>query len=74
MSKCIKNNKKKDEIVLTFNKFNGEFPKASYCVSINIRQSGSRIYEFCIQFKTLFKQLQTVEDKKETIKGLAKKL
>ena len=66
--------KKGDEIILTFNKFDGEFPKPPYCITINIRQSGSRIYEFCIPFKTLFKQLQTVEDKKDVVKNLTKKL
>ncbi len=66
--------KKEDEIILTFDKFDGEFPKAPYCISINIRQSGSRIYDFCAPFKTLFKQLQTLEDKKDVIKSLTKKL
>ncbi len=66
--------KKNDEIILTFDKFDGEFPKPLYCITINMRQSGSRIYEFCIPFKTLFKQLQTVEDKKNAIKSLTKKL
>ena len=66
--------KKDDEIILTFDKFDGEFPKPPYCITINIRQSGSRIYEFCIPFKTLFNQLQTVEDKKDAIKNLTKKL
>lgn len=64
--------KKENEIVLTFTKFEGEFPKAPYCISINIRQSGSRIYEFCIPFKTLFQELQTIETKKEI--NLTKKL
>lgn len=66
--------KKDDGIILVFDKFDGEFPKAPYCITINIRQSGSRIYEFCIPFKTLFKQLQTVEDKKDDIKVLTKRL
>ena len=70
----LKITKKDDEIVLTFNKIDGGFYKDPYCISINIRQSGSRLYEFCIPFKTLFKQLQTVEDKKEANKNLIKKV
>ena len=64
--------KKDEEIILTFDKFDGELPKTPYCISINIRQSGSRIYDFCIPFNTLFKQLQNVEDKKNAIKCLKK--
>lgn len=73
-SNVLKIAKKEDEIILTFDKFEGELPKAPYCITINIRQSGSRIYDFCIPFKTLFKQLQTVEDKKEDIKSFTKKV
>ena len=70
----LKITKKEDEIVLTFDKVDGGVPKFPYYISINIRQSGSRIYEFCAPFKTLFKQLQTVDDKKEVTKSLTKKL
>lgn len=70
----LKITKKDDKIILTFDKVDGEFPKTPYCISINIRQAGSRIYEFCIPFKNLFKQLQTIEDKKGTAKSLTKKL
>ncbi len=66
--------KKKEEIVLTFDKVDGGFPKDPYSISIHVRQSGSRIYEFCIPFKTLFLQLQTVENEKEETKSLTKKL
>ncbi len=64
--------KKDDEIILTFDKFDGGLPKVPYYISINVRQSGSRIYDFCIPFNTLFKQLQTVEDKKDAIKAYQK--
>lgn len=62
-----------DEITLAFDKTDGKIPKMPYCISIGIRQSGSRIYDFCIPFKTLFKQLQNVEEKKEPIKSLVRK-
>ncbi len=44
--------------------------KPFYCTTINIRQSGSRIYEFSLPFKTFFQQLQTLEEKKEHVKSL----
>ena len=70
----LKITKKEDEIILTFDKIDGGLPKTPYCISINIRQSGSRIYEFCIPFKTLFKQLQNIDIEKEPTKNLIKKM
>lgn len=53
--------KEQYKIILEFDKCIGKFSiKAPYCISINIRQSGSRIYEFCIPFNTMFKQLQNI--------------
>ncbi len=57
--KIIKNN---NEIILSFIKIDGKIPKPTYSIPINIRESGSRIYEFCIPFKTLFLQLQNIEN------------
>lgn len=62
-----------NEITLAFDKYEGEIPKAPYCISVDIRQSGSRIYDFCIPFNTLFKQLQNVEESREIGKSLVKK-
>ena len=70
----LKISKKDEKIILTFDKVDGELPKAPYCITINIRQSGSKLYEFCIPFNTLFKQLQTVNDKKDDIKSLTMKI
>ncbi|MDE6142213.1 MAG: hypothetical protein K2G03_06380, partial [Bacilli bacterium] len=57
-------------IVLEFDKIDGkEFhePKSKYDISINIRQSGSRIYDLAFPFRLLFRELQSVniEDVKE---------
>ena len=49
----LKISKKDDEKILTFDKFDGELPKAPYCITINIRQSGSRYMIFVFHF-TLF--------------------
>ena len=63
-----------DRIRLEFDKSIGEgMFKAPYCISINIRQSGSRIYDFCIPFNTMFKQLQNIVVTKDSVKALAKK-
>ena len=63
-----------DRIRLEFDKSIGEgIFKAPYCISINIRQSGSRIYDFCIPFNTMFKQLQNIVVTKDSVKVLAKK-
>lgn len=54
-----------DRIVLDFDKSQDSYvPKPPYSISINIRQAGSRIYEFCIPFNTMFKQLQVLEEQK----------
>lgn len=61
-------------IILEFDKSQDLYvPKPSYSISINIRQSGSRIYEFCIPFNTMFKQLQGLEEQKDIVKNLTKK-
>lgn len=58
-------------IILEFDKSQDLYvPKPSYSISINIRQSGSRIYEFCIPFNTMFKQLQGLEESKDIVKSL----
>ncbi len=59
----LKINKNDNEIILSFYKIGNEYPKSPYYIPINIRQSGSRIYEFCIPFKTVFDELQNIEDK-----------
>lgn len=61
-------------ITLEFDKSQDMYTiKAPYSVSINIRQSGSRIYEFCIPFNTMFKQLQGLEEKKDNAMSFTKK-
>ncbi len=65
--------KQEDGIILTFDKVEGDMLKMPYCIPINIRQSGSRIYDFSIPFKTLFMELQAVEEKEEAPKSLLKK-
>lgn len=61
-------------IVLEFDKSQDPYvPKPPYSISINIRQSGSRIYEFCIPFNTMFKQLQGLEEQKDIVKSLVNK-
>lgn len=66
--------KLEDRITLEFDKAQDPYiPKSPYSISINIRQSGSRIYEFCIPFNTMFKQLQGLEEQKDSAKCLTKK-
>ena len=65
---------KKDDnkILLEFEKIIDDYNyKVPFSIAINIRQSGSRIHEFCIPFNNLFKQLQFIEDK-EYVKKLSK--
>lgn len=63
-----------DRIVLEFDKSQDLYiPKPSYNISINIRQSGSRIYDFCTPFNTMFKQLQGLEEQKGIVKSFTKK-
>lgn len=58
-------------IILEFDKSQDLYvPKPQYNISINIRQSGSRIYEFCIPFYTMFKQLQGLEEQNDITKSL----
>ncbi len=68
----LKINKVDEVIMLSFTKKDGEVPKMPYCIPVHIRQSGSRICEFCIPFKTLFYKLQDVADEKEVNKTLKK--
>ena len=70
----LKVKKLDDRIRLEFDKSieKGVF-KPPYCISINIRQSGSRIYDFCIPFNTMFKQLQNIVVNKDIAKSLTKK-
>ena len=64
-----------DKILLEFDKSQDLYiPKPLYNISINIRQSGSRIYEFCIPFNTMFKQFQGLEEEKDIVKSFSKKL
>lgn len=35
-------------------------PKNPYSINIHIRQSGSKLYDFCIPFKTLYNDLQNI--------------
>lgn len=37
-------------------------PKSKFCISINIRQSGSRIYDLANPFKLLFRELQSIKE------------
>lgn len=66
----LKISKENEKIILSFIKLDGDFPKASYYIPVNIRQSGSRIYDFCIPFKKCFHELQKVEEKKNQVKLL----
>lgn len=65
--------KRDGRIVLWFIQENSkEFrqPKNPYCININVRQSGSRLYDFCFPFRTLFRDLQHVDDPKmKTLKN-----
>ena len=50
------------KIILDFSKVDGMEYKSKNCISINIRQSGSRLYDFCHPFNTLFSELQNVPE------------
>ncbi len=66
----LKIRKKDEKIILSFMKLDGDLPKASYYIPVNIRQSGSRIYDFCVPFKKCFRELQKVDEKENRVKLL----
>lgn len=41
------------------------YPKNPYSINIHIRQSGSKLYDFCFPFKTLYNDLQNITPKKD---------
>lgn len=45
-------------------------PKSKFSISINIRQSGSRIYDLAFPFKLLFRELQLVKETDIKLKKL----
>ena len=47
------------------------YPKNPYSINIHVRQSGSKLYDFCLPFKTLYNDLQNITDTKD-IKKLRK--
>ncbi len=57
--------KEEDKIILKFEKVEAHFRKIPFYIPIDIRTSGSRLYDFSIPFKTLFKELQNLKDKEK---------
>ena len=65
----LKIKKELGRIKLVFTQEDGKeigVPKNPYCIRIHVRQSGSKLYDFCIPFKTLYKDLQNVTETKDT--------
>ena len=70
----LKIKKELDRIKLVFTQEDGKkkgVPKNPFSINIHVRQSGSKLYDFCIPFKTLYKDLQNVTEKKD-IKNVKK--
>ena len=64
----LKIKKTEGKIELEFTKEDGREMgqyKSPNNITINIRQSGSRIYDFCIPFKTLYSDLQNITETKQ---------
>ncbi len=58
--------KELDRIKLVFTQEDGKkigIPKNPFRINIHVRQSGSKLYDFCIPFKNLYKDLQNVTEK-----------
>ena len=63
----LKIKKELDRIKLLFTQEDGKkigIFKNPFSINIHVRQSGSKLYDFCIPFKTLYKDLQNVTEKK----------
>lgn len=64
----LKISKEKNSITLSFMQINNpevRLPKNPFCITINIRQEGSKIHDFCFPFKTLFQELQSLTETKD---------
>ena len=70
----LKIRKEAGKIELVFMQEDGRnkgYPKNPYSINIHIRQQGSKLYDFCLPFKTLYNDLQNITDTKD-IKKLRK--
>ena len=61
----LKIQKMEGKILLSFTQVKGNMPKRKDAISIHIRQSGSRLAEFCYPFKYLFQNLQSIQEIKD---------
>lgn len=67
----LKIRREQGKIVLLFFQEDGKdkgYPKSPFSINIHIRQQGSKLYDFCIPFKTLYNDLQNITATKDIMR------